>query len=135
MIVADASAVLEVLLNTATAPALARQFFAPDQSIHVPHLIDVEVMQVLRRYTRSGTIHGERARQALDDYLDMVLFRYPHDMLLPRVWELRNNFTAYDAVYIALAEALEASLVTCDSALASAGAHRTQVLVFPTQIR
>lgn len=129
MIVADASAILEVLLNTATAAAVRNHLFAPGQTIHVPHLADVEVLQVLRRYARTTAISAARARQALQDYTDMPLARYPHDVLLTRMWELRHNATAYDAAYIALAEALEAPLVTCDRALDSVSGHRATVLV------
>jgi predicted nucleic acid-binding protein len=130
VIVADASAVIEVLLNTASGTAVSRHLFAPKQSIHVPHLMDVEVLQVLRRYARIHTLSSERADQALQDYASMPLNRYSHDVLLSRIWELRHNLTAYDAAYIALAEALEAPLVSCDRALASASGHWAKVLVF-----
>jgi predicted nucleic acid-binding protein len=130
VIVADASAMLEVLLNTPAASVIAAHMFASSESIYVPHLIDVEVAQVLRRYARTNTISPTRARQALDDYSNMPLNRYPHDVLLPRIWGLRHNLTAYDAAYIALAEALSATLLTCDQALASSPGHRAKVLVF-----
>lgn len=129
MIVADASAVLEVLLNTPTGATIASHLFAQDQTIHVPHLIDVEVAQALRRYARTKEISDSRARTAIQDYRDMPINRYPQDILLERIWELRHNFTAYDAAYIALAEALDAPLLTCDRALAASG-HRAQVLIF-----
>jgi predicted nucleic acid-binding protein len=128
MIVADASAVLEVLLNTSRAAAIASRLFAGGQTIHAPHLVDVEVLQVLRRYVSASTVASARAREIMQDYLDMDLKRYPHDVLLERMWELRHNFTAYDAAYIALAEALEAPLITCDRALTSG--HRAEVVVF-----
>ena len=128
MIVADASAVLEVLLNTSRAAAIASRLFAGGQTIHAPHLVDVEVLQVLRRYVSASTVADVRAREMMRDYLDMDLKRYPHDVLLERMWELRHNFTAYDAAYIALAEALEAPLITCDRALTSG--HRAEVVVF-----
>jgi predicted nucleic acid-binding protein len=128
MIVADASAVVEVLLNTSRAAAIASRLFAGGQTIHAPHLVDVEVLQVLRRYVSASTVANARAREMMQDYLDMDLKRYPHDVLLERMWELRHNFTAYDAAYIALAEALEAPLITCDRALTSG--HRAEVVVF-----
>jgi predicted nucleic acid-binding protein len=90
----------------------------------------VEVAQVLRRYARSGELSPERGKEALADLADLPLHRYSHEPLLPRVWELRDNLTAYDAVYLALAEALLAPLVTCDSKLAAAPIHTADVEVY-----
>lgn len=129
MIVADASAVVELLLNTAKGKMVASHLFAPLQTIHVPHLIDVEVMHVLRRYSRTATLNHERALETLRDYKDLPLNRYPHDVLLKRMWELRHNFSAYDATYLALAEVLEAPLLTCDQALATGSGHGADVIV------
>ena len=97
MIVVDASAVLEALLRTPAAKDVEDRLFAPRQTLHAPHLIDVEVAQVIRRYAANGEIDGERGRAALADLADLPLRRYPHDFLLPRIWALRNNLTAYDA--------------------------------------
>lgn len=119
MIVVDASAALEVLLNTPTAHRIAARLFAQGETLHAPHLIDVEVAQVLRRLHRRGEIDAARATQALEDLTDLPLVRHPHGVLLTRVWDLRDNATAYDASYLALAEALGAVLVTCDGALAA----------------
>ena len=130
MIVVDASAMLEILLNTPPARAIFDQVFAPGQTIQAPHLMDVEVLQVLRRYARTNTISASRAQEALSDYADMPITRYPHHVLLPRMWELRHNFTAYDAAHVALAEVLKAPLVTCDRALRSASGHRAKILEF-----
>lgn len=127
MIVVDASAALEVLLRTVGSAALEERIFDPRQTLHAPDLLDVEVTQVLRRYARTGEIELERCRAALTDLVDFPASRYPHDILLPRVWELRDNLTAYDAVYIALAEALDAPLLTRDRRLASAPGHRARV--------
>jgi predicted nucleic acid-binding protein len=99
-------------------------------SLHAPHLLDVEVAQVLRRYAAAGNVTSERGRQALADFGDFAIHRYPHDVLLPRIWELRHNVTAYDAAYLALAEALDAPLVTCDGRLASAPGHAADVEVY-----
>src|SRR5512139_1570417 len=76
------------------------------ESLHAPHLLDVEVAQVLRRYAAAGELTPERGEEALTDLADFPLHRYPHDVLLPRIWELRQNVTACDAAYVALAEAL-----------------------------
>jgi predicted nucleic acid-binding protein len=124
MIVVDASALLEVLLCTPDAGAVERRLFDPRETLHTPHLLDVEVAQVIRRYAANGVIDGKRGGAALDDLAIFPLHRYPHDLLLPRVWQLRNNLTAYDAVYVALAEALAAPLLTRDRRLAAAAGHR-----------
>jgi predicted nucleic acid-binding protein len=121
MIVIDASALLEILLRTPSAQAVeTRLFEEPRQTLHAPHLLDVEVAQVLRRYATMGEIGDQRGTEALADLADFPIRRYPHDFLLTRVWTLRNNFTAYDAVYVALAEALNARLLTRDQRLAAA---------------
>jgi predicted nucleic acid-binding protein len=130
MIIADASAILEVLLNTAIGAEVEKRLFAPGQTIHVPYLTDLEVLQVLRRYSRTSVISAVRAREAIKDYIDLPLTRYPHGVLLARIWELRHNFTAYDGAYIALAEALESPLMTCDRAFAAIQGHRAKVMVF-----
>ncbi len=127
MIVVDASAMLEVLLRTPASAAAEQRLFDPGETVHAPHLLDVEVAQVVRRYALTGQVDQERCRMALDDLAEFPLRRYPHDVLLPRVWELRNNLTAYDAVYVALAEALDAPLVTRDQRLASAAGHHARI--------
>ena len=88
------------------------------QPQHAPHLLDLEIAQVLCRYVRSASISAERAAEALADFLDLPLTRYPHFVLLPRVWQMPHNLTAYGAAYLALAEALNAPLLTRDRALA-----------------
>jgi predicted nucleic acid-binding protein len=127
LIVLDASAVLEALLRTQTAAVVERWLFDAEQTLHAPHLLDVEVAQVLRRYATSGEIDASRGRMALADLADLPVQRYPHDFLLPRVWELGNDLTAYDAVYVALAEALDAPLLTGDQRLAAAAGRYTRV--------
>jgi predicted nucleic acid-binding protein len=129
VIVVDTSAVIEVLLNTPGSARIADRLFAPNETLHAPHLLDVEVAQVLRRYARTGELDPARGRQALQDLAELPLFRYPHDLLLQRIWELRSNVTAYDAVYLALAEALAAPLLTRDGRLASVPGHRARVVV------
>lgn len=127
MIVVDASAMLEVLLNTSASKRIADRLFAAGETLHAPHLLDLEVAQVLRRYASSGEMEPQRGLQALEDLADLPVLRYPHDLFLSRIWELRANLTAYDAAYVALAEALVAPLVTRDGALASRGIHRATV--------
>jgi predicted nucleic acid-binding protein len=127
VIVVDASALLEALLRTPAAEAVERRLFDSRRTLHAPHLLDVEVAQVIRRYAATGDLDAERGHMALADLADFPVCRYPHDFLLPRVWELRHNLTAYDAVYVALAEALGAPLLTRDRRLAAASGHHAQV--------
>jgi predicted nucleic acid-binding protein len=127
--IVDASAIIEWLLQTPTGIKIEKRIFSPRVPLHAPHLLDVEVAQVLRRYVRDKTIPAQRGQEALEDLADLSLHRYPHDFLMPRVWELRATLTAYDAVYVALAELLEAPLVTCDGRIASAPGHHAVVEV------
>ncbi len=127
MIVLDASAALEALLRTPAAARVEERVFAEGETLHAPHLLDLEVAQVLRRYASSRQVAADRCRAALDDLADFPLTRYPHDLLLPRIWELRANLTAYDAAYVALAEILDAPLLTRDERLASAPGHRARI--------
>jgi predicted nucleic acid-binding protein len=123
----DASAALEALLRTPAAGAVERRLFESSQTLHAPHLLDVEVAQVVRRYAANGEIDAERGRMALADLADLPLHRYPHHFLLPRVWDLRNNLTAYDAMYVALAEALDAPLLTRDKRPAASPGHHARI--------
>jgi predicted nucleic acid-binding protein len=125
--VVDASALIEVLLRTPAAHAVQNTLFAPGQTLHAPYLLDIEVAQTLRRFAAKGDIDGERGRMALDDLSDLRMHRYPHEFLLPRVWALRHTLTGYDAVYVALAEALDCTLLTRDHRLAHAAGHYAQV--------
>jgi predicted nucleic acid-binding protein len=127
MIVVDASPLLEVLLNRPCGERVAHRLFDPLETLHAPHLIDLEVAQALRRYQAAGEMSPQRARQALLVFVQMPLERHPHWPFLNRIWELRRNVTAYDAAYVALAEALDAPLLTCDGALARAPGHRAVV--------
>lgn len=120
MIVLDASAILELLLGTDAGLALASRIADPELSIHIPHLADVEVVQALRRYVRDGSIGRHEAEEALDDFRNLDLERHAHEPLLGRVWALRENLSAHDAVYVSLAEALDATLLTCDARLSRA---------------
>jgi predicted nucleic acid-binding protein len=128
--VLDASAAIEWLLQTPKGAAVEARIFRKSGDpprLHAPHLLDVEVAQVLRKHVARGLVSEARGQAALQDFLQMPLLRYPHDVLLPRVWELRKNLTAYDAVYVALSEALEIPLLTCDAKIADAPGHHAHV--------
>jgi predicted nucleic acid-binding protein len=127
VIVVDASAMLEVLLNRPSGERVAQRLLDPLEVLHAPHLIDLEIAQALRRYQAAGEMRPQRARQALLAFVQMPLERHPHWPFLARIWELRRNVTAYDAAYVVLAEALDAPLLTCDRALARAPGHRAVV--------
>ncbi len=127
MIVLDASAILEVLLNGPAAEGILARILSEDESLHAPHLLDVEVLQVLRRYSLAREIDPERGEEALRDFLEFPVQRYPHEPLMFRAWELRHSLTAYDAVYVALAEALEAPLLTRDRRLAASKGHTATI--------
>lgn len=127
MIVVDASALIEVLLNTSHGSRITERLFDKRDTLHAPHLIDVEVAQVMRRYARAGELAAVRGRQALDDLGDFPITRYPHQPFLPRIWELRDNVTACDAAYVALAEALAAPMITRDAKLAASAGHRARI--------
>ena len=120
MIVLDASAIVELLLGTDRGRAIGARIADPALSLHVPHLADVEVAQAFRRYVKEGEIAAVEASTALDEMHSLDLERHAHEPLLDRVWALRENLTAYDAVYVALAEVLDTKLLTCDVRLARA---------------
>lgn len=127
MIVLDASAVIEILLRPGRQRALLNRVLALGQSLAAPHVLDLEVAQVLRRYAAGREISAARAEASFEDYRELRISRYPHAPFLSRIWGLRNNCTAYDAAYIALAEALDCPLLTCDTALAVVPGHRATV--------
>jgi predicted nucleic acid-binding protein len=127
VIVVDASAIVEVLLRTRDGQAIEERLFEDGQTLHVPHLVDIEIAHAVRRYAISGQIDSKRGRTALAVLADLPLNRHPHAFLLPRIWDLRNNLTAYDSVYVALAEVLRAPLLTRDRRLAAAAGHRARI--------
>jgi predicted nucleic acid-binding protein len=132
VLVVDTSAVLAALLARDPAHGLVERL-AADGDLHAPHLLDVELLHALRRLVGTAAISHERAIDARSDFDDLALTRYPHHELADRIWELRHNVTAYDATFIALAEALDTPLVTCDASLASAPAHGARVDLFATE--
>src|SRR5438067_7964961 len=123
MIVLDASAAVDWLLQTSAGRSIEKRIYSRNESLHAPHLLDLEVAQVLRRLARGGTVSAHRADEAVRDLLDIRITRYPHFVLLPGIWQRRHNFSAYDAAYVVLAEKLGATLVTRDGRLASASGH------------
>jgi predicted nucleic acid-binding protein len=126
VIVVDASAALSGLLNDGP----ARQALAGEQ-LHAPHLVDSEVASGLRRRVAAGQITPDEGWTALDAWRRLGLTRYAVYPLLDRVWELRDNLSACDAGYVALAESLSCSLVTADSRLTRAAGLRCSVTVVP----
>jgi predicted nucleic acid-binding protein len=129
VLVVDTSAVVEALVAREPAPGLTQRL-AEDRDLHAPHLIDIEMLHVLRRLTALGELSDERAMDARVDFRDLALVRYPHLGLIDRIWELRHNLTACDAAFVALAESLEVPLVTCDGHLRNAPAHATHIELF-----
>jgi predicted nucleic acid-binding protein len=109
-----------MLLSTEAGRRIAPRVLAMEESRHAPHLLDVEVAQVVRRYWLAGQIDEQRGREMMEDLGALPIDRHAHTLLLPRMWELRNTVSAYDAAYLALSEALEATLLTRDSGLAAA---------------
>ena len=127
MIVIDASALLEFLLQTPLGSKVEARLLRNQDEFHSPHLADVEVTQGLRRLVRAGEVSSDRAAEAIADLTDLDLHRHSHLDLLTRAWKLRENITAYDAMYVALAEALDAPIITCDTPLAKAPGHRARI--------
>ena len=128
MIVLDASAAVELILGLPLGDAVAERLVDPDVAVHAPHLLSVEAAQVVRRYVLGGQLRPERGDEALVDLADLDVARHPHEPLLPAIWRLRSNLTAYDAAYVALAEVLDAPLVTCDTRLAAAHSAHVQLI-------
>jgi predicted nucleic acid-binding protein len=129
LIVIDASAVVELLLRTERGERVEARVLDAEEALAAPHLLDVEVAQALRRLALAKELSAPAARQSLQDYAQLRIERFEHVDLLPRIWQLRDSLTAYDAAYVALTEALRASLVTCDERLGRAHGHRARIEV------
>ena len=119
MIVLDASVVIEMLLQTDDGIAITGRLLGGTETLHAPHLLDIEVAQVLRRYVLRSEVKAERGQRALEVLVEFPVTRYGHEPLVGRIWELRANLTAYDAAYVALAEGLNATLLTRDRKLSA----------------
>jgi predicted nucleic acid-binding protein len=130
VIVLDASAAIDWLLQTPAGQRIENRIYSRNETLHTPHLLDLEVAQVLRRLVLQRAVPVHRADEAVRDLLDLRITRYPHFVLLPRIWQLRDNFSAYDAAYIVLAEKLGAALLTRDGRLASASGHAASIELF-----
>ena len=130
MIVLDASAAIDWLLQSPVGLIIEKRIYSRHETLHAPHLLDLEVTQLLRRLAREGTISDHRAEIAVQDLINVRMVRYPHFILLPRVWQYRHHFSAYDASYIALAETLGAPLITRDGRLAATSGHAVHIELF-----
>jgi predicted nucleic acid-binding protein len=130
LIIADASFLVMVLGDDGSEGRQARGRVRGEE-LAAPHLVDLEVTSVLRRAVSAGSVTAQRARQALQDLADLTVERVAHTSLLPRVWELRDNYTAYDACYVALAELFRAPLLTYDARMANGAGARCSFEVFP----
>lgn len=130
MIVLDASAAVEWLLQTPPGQRIEQRIYARPDTLHSVHLLDVEFVQVLRRLVREGTLAPRRAEEAIDDLAALRITRYAPVLFLNRIWRLRQNLSAYDAAYVALAEQLQAPLITRDRRIRAAPGHAAAVEVF-----
>ncbi|MDZ4658254.1 MAG: type II toxin-antitoxin system VapC family toxin [Bythopirellula sp.] len=129
MIVLDASCLLELLLQRPSKNLIAERLVGHERELCAPSLVDVETCHVLRRYLLLGELSARRGREAVEELMDFPLERYPQTLLLSRIWQLRSNLTAYDATYVALAEALNVVLLTCDKKLANSIGHKATIEV------
>lgn len=130
MLVVDTSAVLAALVGGAAAVEVADRL-ARDADLHAPHLLDVEILHALRGLVRARVLSEDRAHDVRSDVGELAIVRYPHEPLGDRIWALRHNVTAYDAAFVALAEALGVPLVTCDAKLAAAPGTTANVELLP----
>jgi predicted nucleic acid-binding protein len=130
VIVLDASAAVDWLLQTAVGRHIEERIYSRGESLHAPHLLDLEVAQVLRRLVREAAVSALRADEAIEDLLSLRVTRYPHFVFLQHIWRLRHNFSAYDAAYFALAEKLGATVITRDARLVSASVRGVSIELF-----
>ena len=126
----DASAVVDALVGALDSTSYALMGEIERNDIVAPHLIDLEVLQVLRKLERHKTLSGDEADQARDAFGRMSITRYPMHCLADRIWKLRHNLTCYDAAYVVLAELLDVALLTCDAKMAKSTGHSAVIRVF-----
>jgi len=127
MIVLDASAAVELLLGTGKGSRVSAMIADSMEALYAPHLIDLEVAHAARGLVRGGVLTRERGAALLADLRALDLERCAHDILLPRIWALSGHLTAHDAAYVALAEALDAPLITADAHLGRSAGHRARI--------
>jgi predicted nucleic acid-binding protein len=125
-LVVDASAVINSFARIGPVASQAREMMR-SRMLNAPHLLDLEVASALRRQVRSGLVDASRAEFHLRALSRMAIRRHAHSGLLARVWRLRDNFSSYDASYVALAEAMHAPLLTADLRLADAAERYCEV--------
>lgn len=133
MIVADASAVVAAISGGGQQTDTIRDRLEREDELFAPHLIDLEVLQALRRAVRLGELSADRAVDGVQALAELALTRFPHEPFMGRIWELRDRLSTYDAVYLAIAEAIGVPLVTCDAALAAVAERTAEVDLFPPE--
>ena len=122
-------------MATPTGFAIEQRMFGSGEPVAAPHLLDVEVLHVIRRFNRTNQLTAARAEQALDDLGALAIARYGHEILRPAIWRLRNSLSAYAAAYVALAELLDAPIITCDARLARSHGHGAIFQLYPHRNR
>ena len=127
MIVADASAIVDLLLQGPGADEIGRRLVDAGEVLMCPHLLDIEVLHALRRLVREKRLDPTRGSEALADLGGLRLMRHDHGPLLRRMWELRHGLSAYDAAYVVLAETAGVPLVTRDAGLARSTGHGARI--------
>ena len=126
-VVVDASAFVDYLLHADAAPDIGDLVLNPDNDVHIPALCDIEVAAALRKALLTNRLPANRVTEVTEAYFDLPVTRHGHEPLLSRILELRHNFTAYDATYVALTEALDGHLLTADKALAQAARRHVRI--------